>query len=66
MKITDSTTRRTYKDGTSEKLMKTPASSGKLVDNSTALGISNMGDVTTNKANSNSPLEKTETSVGNA
>ena len=46
--------------------MKTPASSGKLVDNSTALGISNMGDVTAkshNKANSNSPLEKTETSV---
>ena len=46
LNVNDSTTRRTLKEEKSEKLVKTPANSAKIVDNSTSVGISNMGDVT--------------------
>ena len=63
LNVNDSSSLRTLKEGASEKLVKTPASSNKLLDNSTAAGISHMGDVTaksSKKANSNSPLETSD------
>lgn len=58
----DTGSRRTLKEGKSEKLVKTPANSNKLADNSTVAGISNIGDMSAAKSlnkqtNSNSPLE---------
>jgi hypothetical protein len=63
LNVNGSSSRRTLKEGASEKPVKTPANSNKLLDNSTAAGISHMGDVTaksSNKANSNSPLETSD------
>lgn len=48
--INDSGTRRTLKDGASDKLVKTPANSNKLIDNSTSAGISNIGDISATKS----------------
>jgi hypothetical protein len=43
--VNDIGSRRTLKEGRSEKIFKTPANSNKLIDNSTAAGISNIGDM---------------------
>ena len=64
LKANDSSSLKTLKEGgASEKHVKTPANSNKLFDNSTAAGISQMGDMTaksSKKANSNSPLETSD------
>ena len=64
LKANDRSSLRTLKEvGASEKHVKTPANSNKLFDNSTAAGISQIGDLTaksSNKANSNSPLETSD------
>ena len=65
LKANDSSSLKTLKEGAgaSEKQVKTPANSNKLFDNSTAAGISQMGDMTaksSKKANSNSPLETSD------
>jgi hypothetical protein len=44
--VADTTIRRTQRDAKTEKLVKTPANSAKIIDNSTAAGISNIGDIT--------------------
>jgi hypothetical protein len=46
----DNGSRRTLKEGKNEKSVKTPANSNKLFDNSTAAGISNLGDLSAVKS----------------
>lgn len=61
LNVNESSSRRTLREGKTEKLVKTPANSNKLIDNSTVAGISHMNDVTAKShkkaSNSNSPMD---------